>query len=77
MLIGLSLTCILVIAIPGIGVFLARFFGVTRGTDLLLFFSFILGLIAGLAIHVKIRNLDRDITNLVRYIAIANADNKK
>ncbi len=76
-LIIISLLCILVILFPEIGKILSNFFGVARGTDLLLFFSFIIGIIFAIIIHVKIKHLDKLITDLSRHIAITDAKNDR
>ena len=49
---------------------LANYLGVGRGADLLLYLSFCVGIILILALSIKIRNLNKCITDLARYIAI-------
>lgn len=66
----LSCMAIITVIFPEIAAIMAQILGVGRGTDLLLYFSFMIGLILVLAIHVKITNLNRKITQLSRYIAL-------
>lgn len=60
---------IMTVIFPEIAGYLANALGVGRGADLLLYLSFMIGLLLMLAIHVKITNLNKKITDLARYIA--------
>jgi small membrane protein len=54
--------------------YLAEKLGVGRGADLLLYFSFSLGVLIVLAIDLKFRRQNLIITKLAREIALLNAD---
>jgi hypothetical protein len=69
-LILISLFCVALVFKPEDSIFLANFFGVGRGTDLLLYFSFIGGVILVLLMHLKLRQQSIMITNLARSIAL-------
>lgn len=61
------------IAFPESTVVLARFLGISRGADLV-FYSAILGMLMGFfAIYVKLRRIERNITTLVREVALSQA----
>ena len=54
---------------------LANLMGIGRGADFLLYFWFVVSASLILILHVKLRYQARQITNLVRYIAISEANN--
>lgn len=61
------------IAFPESTAMLARFLGISRGADLV-FYSAILGMLMGFfAIYVKLRRIERNITTLVREVALSQA----
>jgi len=61
------------IAFPESTVVVARFLGISRGADLV-FYCAILGMLMGFfAIYVKLRRIERNITTLVREVALAQA----
>lgn len=61
------------IAFPESTAVMARFLGISRGADLV-FYSAILGMLMGFfAIFVKLRRIERDITTLVREVALSRA----
>ena len=51
---------------------LAGFFGFSRGLDLLIIAALAVTAYAGFRFYVKIDNLNQNMTDLVRYIAIEN-----
>jgi hypothetical protein len=50
---------------------LARWLGVARGTDLLIYLWILLTLIVGLNLHLKIQSAREEITELARALALA------
>lgn len=70
-----SILSIYLVLNPDIAGLIANYFGVGRGADLLLYLSFATGLLLYLRIQIKIRSLNKSITNLARYIALNS--NKK
>jgi small membrane protein len=61
---------IAVIMFPNSTVVVARFFGIGRGTDLVLYTSIILILYFLFRIYVHLEQVDREITQIVRTIAL-------
>jgi hypothetical protein len=58
---------------PGLTTRVARFLGIGRGTDLILYGT-VVGMVLGfIMMYIRIRRLRRDITLLVRQIAIRDA----
>lgn len=61
------------IARPGLTVIVARFLGIDRGTDLVLYLA-ILGMFFGFFfVYLRLRRLDSDLTRVVRAVAIQSA----
>ena len=58
---------------PRSTVLVARWFGIGRGADLLLYVSVLLMLVGFFYVYARFRRLDRQITLLVRRLAIENA----
>ena len=76
----ISIFCIVIVLFPSLSGLIANFLGVGRGADLLLYMSFVIGLILFIALQIKIRKLETAITKLARHIAInqsskSNVDN--
>lgn len=67
-----SLAAIFFVFFPEETIVIANMLGVGRGTDLLLYFCFITGIILILLIHVKFRHQSIMITELARALALAN-----
>ncbi|QQR91590.1 MAG: DUF2304 domain-containing protein [Myxococcales bacterium] len=61
------------ILMPNMTADIARFVGIGRGTDLVLYSFVVASLIAFFLIFVRMRRVDREITKLVRDIAIRHA----
>jgi hypothetical protein len=59
---------------PRSTVFVARWLGIGRGADLLLYVSVLLMLVGFFYVYGRFRRLDRQITLLVRRLAIENAE---
>ncbi len=58
---------------PGLTTRVARFLGIGRGTDLILYGT-VVGMVLGfIMMYIRIRRLRRDVTLLVRHIAIRDA----
>src|SRR3954451_14458322 len=53
---------------------IARFVGVGRGTDLLLYLTIFAGVHSCLLLYVRTRRLERKLTALVRELALRNAE---
>lgn len=58
---------------PGLMTRAARFLGIGRGTDLLLYGSVVAMVVGFLMMYARIRRLRREITLLVRHLAIRDA----
>ena len=58
---------------PGLMTRTARFLGIGRGTDLLLYGSVVAMVVGFLMMYARIRRLRREITLLVRHLAIRDA----
>ncbi|MGD2109897.1 MAG: DUF2304 domain-containing protein [Phycisphaerae bacterium] len=61
------------IAWPGITQKLAHLLGIRRGADLVLYCAVVVMLIGFLVVYVRMRHLQREITLLVRHVAIRDA----
>ena len=66
---------ILVTIFPQWASILAKFFGVGRGADLLVYLSVILLFYLIFRIYVRFENLERDLTKLVRQLALREKSN--
>jgi len=53
---------------------LARFFGITRGVDLIFYFCILAALFGFFMVYLRIRKLEDNITLLVRTIALKDAE---
>jgi hypothetical protein len=62
------------IARPSITITVAHALGIGRGADLILYCSILAMLIGFFFIYVRFRRLDREITRLVRHMAIADGE---
>ena len=60
----------ILVIFPDIAGAFANLLGVGRGADLLLYLSFVIGLILLLLMHIKLKNIESSITELARYIAL-------
>jgi len=69
----LLLTAVTLVLFPDATTALAHLLGVGRGTDLLLYFSLIAGMYAVLLLYLRIRDLERKITEQVRATAVRDA----
>lgn len=56
---------------PDLTVRMARFLGIGRGTDLVLYVAILGGLAAFLVVHIRMRRLETEITKIVRHIALS------
>lgn len=72
LLLLISLAAIFFVFFPEETIVIANMLGVGRGTDLLLYFCFIAGIILILLIHVKFRHQSIMITELARALALSN-----
>ena len=61
------------VIVPNTSSDIARFLGVGRGTDLLLYLVIFAGLHACLLLYIRARRIERKMTELVRALAIQNA----
>lgn len=68
-----SLIAIITVLYPDLSLYAAHFFGVGRGTDLLLYLSFIIAIFLMILIHIKFKQQSILITKLARSIALLNA----
>lgn len=53
---------------------IAHFLGIGRGADLLLYCSVVVMLVGFMVVYIRLRRLQREMTILVRHIAIQNAN---
>ncbi|MHC4696675.1 MAG: DUF2304 family protein [Planctomycetota bacterium] len=63
------------IARPGITAATARALGIGRGADLVLYCAVVVMLVGFLMVYARLRRLRRDVTLLVRHLAIRDAVN--
>jgi hypothetical protein len=70
----LLLTAVTLVLFPDLTTSIAHALGVGRGTDLLLYFSLIAGMHAILMLYLRIRDLERKITEQVRAMAVRDAE---
>ena len=63
------------IARPGITASVARALGIGRGADLVLYCAVVVMLVGFLMVYARLRRLRRDVTILVRHLAIHGATN--
>ncbi|MGD8859785.1 MAG: DUF2304 domain-containing protein [Myxococcales bacterium] len=61
-----------VVSAPRLTIVVARFVGIGRGADLVLYASVLLTLVGFFYIYTRFRRLDRQITLLVRRLAVEN-----
>lgn len=69
----LAILGLFLVAVPDTTTNLARFLGVGRGTDLLLYVSIVAGGYVSLMLYAKIRRLEAKLTEFVRTAAIHGA----
>jgi small membrane protein len=67
---GLWFCAIVVIVFPNSTMVMARFFGIGRGTDFVIYTSIILILYFLFRIYVHLEKVDREITQIVRTMAL-------
>ena len=74
-LVMLTLVCMgmFLVAVPEATTIVARYLGVGRGTDLLLYLSILTGGYAIILLYARTRRLERKLTDHVRQTAIRNA----
>lgn len=72
-MIALMATGIYFVALPDHTTAIAKFLGVGRGTDLLLYLSIITGSYAILLVYLRTRRLERKLTEHVRAMALHHA----
>ena len=70
----LWLAAAVAIARPGITVSIAHFLGIGRGTDLVLYCAIIGMLVAFFLVYIRFKRLERELTTLVRHIALRDAE---
>ena len=70
----LWLTAAFFIALPETLVGLARFLGIGRGADLVFYISILGGFVAFFAVYLRFRRVDAQLTEIVRHLAILNAE---
>ena len=58
---------------PGVTAVVARVLGIGRGTDLVMYCAVVMMLVGFLMVYVRLRRLQRDMTLLVRHLAIREA----
>jgi small membrane protein len=63
---------IVLVIYPDLASWIANRLGIGRGTDLLLYLFVVLGLFFAVTITSEIKRLQRQVTELVRYIALSN-----
>jgi small membrane protein len=63
---------ILLVIYPNLATWIANLFGIGRGADLLLYLFVVLGLFFAVTITSEIKRLQRQVTELVRFIALSN-----
>lgn len=63
---------ILLVIYPDLATWIANLFGIGRGADLLLYLFVVLGLFFAVTITSEIKRLQRQVTELVRFIALSN-----
>ena len=73
----LFLIAALFVMFPNSSTEIAHALGVGRGTDLLVYLLLFAGVHSLLLLYIKIRKMERKITELVRAIAIQNAEQQK
>ena len=71
---ALWLAAALFIALPELLVGLARFLGIGRGADLVFYVSILAGFVAFFLTYLRFRRLDDQMTEIVRHLAILNAE---
>jgi len=67
---------IVVILLPGTTFFFANILGITRGADFVVYVSIILLFYLVFKLYVKIDSVERNVTNLVRELAIRKGKKK-
>jgi small membrane protein len=63
---------ILLVIYPDLATWIANLFGIGRGADLLLYLFVVLGLFFAVTITSEIKRLQRQVTELVRFITLSN-----
>jgi len=71
---GLWIAAIVVVLRPEVATFFASMVGVGRGADAVIYVSIIILFYLVFRIFLRLDKLDRDITQLVRKVSIANRD---
>ncbi len=62
------------IAFPGLTTRVAQMVGIRRGADLVLYVAVLVMFVGFYLMYVRVRRLDTHVTNLVRYLAIRDAE---
>lgn len=70
LLLIVAFLCILFVIYPNLTLMLANFFGVGRGADLLLYLSFVIGLLLYLSISIKLKKLEQIQAEIIRKISL-------
>jgi hypothetical protein len=65
------------IARPELTATVARFLGIGRGTDLVLYIAILAMVFGFFAMYVRMRRIESDLTKIVRELAIRSADEPK
>ena len=68
---------IVVVLLPSTSVFFANLLGIQRGADFVVYVSIVLIFYLIFKLYVKIDNVEKNVTRLVREIAIKKGKNKK
>lgn len=73
----LCLTAIIFVLFPDLTTVIARWLGVGRGTDLLLYVSLIAGVYVILLLYRKMRDVERKLTEQIRATALRDAQHAR
>jgi small membrane protein len=65
------------IAAPGILAVVARFLGIGRGADLVMYLSILVMFIGFFVMYLRYRRLNDQLTEIVRHLAIRDAEERK
>jgi small membrane protein len=68
---------VLIAFVPGLTAFPARFFGIGRGVDALIYISIIVMFYLLFRMYTKIDAMERQITKVVRVVSLKDIDKKK
>ncbi|HUP50027.1 MAG TPA: DUF2304 domain-containing protein [Thermoanaerobaculia bacterium] len=65
------------VAFPDILVVVARFLGIGRGADLILYFSILFMFAGFFLVYLRFRRIDDQLTRIVRHLAIRDGEEKR